>query len=81
MTRALSMPRTDEPSVLELPSVIHKLGPRQASAMVNCLRSTTPPLPELPRVLVEEIEEVGASDVPAIVPGFAFFPDEGKAEA
>jgi len=34
-----------------------------------------------PRVLVDEIEKVDRSDVPAVVQGFTFFPDERAADA
>jgi len=34
-----------------------------------------------PRVFVEGIEEVLAADIPAVLPGFTFFPDDGETDA
>jgi hypothetical protein len=34
-----------------------------------------------PRVFVEALQEVAAADVPAVVEGFAFYPDEPEADA
>jgi hypothetical protein len=34
-----------------------------------------------PRVFVDEVEEVSAADVPAVVQGFVFFPDERAVDA
>jgi hypothetical protein len=34
-----------------------------------------------PRVFVDEVEEVTSDDVPSVVEGFTFFPEEAKVDA
>jgi hypothetical protein len=53
-------------------------------AAVGLVRSTERLKPlnhpdDPPQILVREIEEVDEADVPGVVSGFAFFPDEGEA--
>jgi len=56
-------PESAEHAAIEMLRVEGKLNP---------LNDRTDP----PRVCSEEIEEVGSVDAPAVVPGFAFYPDE-----
>jgi len=66
---------------------VEEANPDEAEqAAVRVLRNEgkLKPLNEIgdpPLVVVDEIEEVDVAEIPAVVHGFAFFPDEREADA